>query len=214
MVANGIIAGVGNNTFAPRSTTSAEEAKGYASATREQALVIAVRMVENLKGKTPDVSTTQPSQPTPGPVTPTTAPSGSIDSKPAGYWKCSYSYYSGAILFAGAAYYNFYADGTFKSWDQQAGRYLTGTYSTTGGKVSFTVTSGYVYTLSGMRADDKLSVYNGSTFEYECSSDNDGKYLKIARLGYSAGEKALSNGSVFRETNATEFDNVMKDLGL
>jgi hypothetical protein len=49
MVANGIINGVGNNNFAPKATTDAEEAQNYASATREQALMIAVRMVENLK---------------------------------------------------------------------------------------------------------------------------------------------------------------------
>ncbi len=49
MVANGIINGVGNNKFAPKNITSEEEATGYANATREQALIIAVRMVENLK---------------------------------------------------------------------------------------------------------------------------------------------------------------------
>jgi len=51
MAANGIIAGTGNNMFSPRATTAAEEAALYASATREQALAIAVRMVENLKDK-------------------------------------------------------------------------------------------------------------------------------------------------------------------
>lgn len=49
MVANNIINGVGNNKFAPKNVTSADEANGYANATREQALIIAVRMVENLK---------------------------------------------------------------------------------------------------------------------------------------------------------------------
>lgn len=49
MVANDIIKGTGNNMFSPRATTPEEEAKNYASATREQALIIAVRMVENLK---------------------------------------------------------------------------------------------------------------------------------------------------------------------
>ena len=49
MVANGIITGIGNNMFAPRAITSAEQATGYASATREQALAIAVRMAENLR---------------------------------------------------------------------------------------------------------------------------------------------------------------------
>ncbi len=54
MVSNGIISGMGNNTFAPRNTTTAQEAQHYADATREQALVIAVKMVENLKGKAAD----------------------------------------------------------------------------------------------------------------------------------------------------------------
>ncbi len=49
MAANGIINGVGENKFAPKNVTSEEEATGYANATREQALIIAVRMVENLK---------------------------------------------------------------------------------------------------------------------------------------------------------------------
>ncbi len=49
MAANGIINGIGNNKFAPKNVTSADEANSYANATREQALLIAVRMVENLK---------------------------------------------------------------------------------------------------------------------------------------------------------------------
>ncbi|MDO4552413.1 MAG: S-layer homology domain-containing protein [Bacillota bacterium] len=48
MSANGIINGVGNNLFAPKNVTTAEQAEGYANATREQALLIAVRMVQNL----------------------------------------------------------------------------------------------------------------------------------------------------------------------
>ncbi len=49
MAANGIITGISGNRFAPKNVTSAQEAQGYANATREQALAIAVRMVENLK---------------------------------------------------------------------------------------------------------------------------------------------------------------------
>lgn len=49
MAANQIINGIGQNLFAPANTTSAQEAARYANATREQALAIAVRMVENLK---------------------------------------------------------------------------------------------------------------------------------------------------------------------
>lgn len=49
MAANGIINGMGNNVFAPRNITSADEANHYANATREQAIAIALRMVENLR---------------------------------------------------------------------------------------------------------------------------------------------------------------------
>lgn len=48
MVANGIINGMDNNLFAPKNTTAAEEETKYANATREQALLIAVRMVEKI----------------------------------------------------------------------------------------------------------------------------------------------------------------------
>ena len=49
MAANQIINGIGNNRFAPKAVTEAEKAVGYAQATREQAIVIATRMVSNLK---------------------------------------------------------------------------------------------------------------------------------------------------------------------
>lgn len=49
MAANGILKGTGNNLFSPRPITAAEITANYASATREQVLLIAVRMVENLK---------------------------------------------------------------------------------------------------------------------------------------------------------------------
>lgn len=48
MAANQIITGVGDNRFAPTNLTTAQQANHYANATREQALAIAVRMVENL----------------------------------------------------------------------------------------------------------------------------------------------------------------------
>ena len=48
MAANAIIKGIGDNTFAPRAITSAEEAAGYAQATREQAIAMATRIVKNL----------------------------------------------------------------------------------------------------------------------------------------------------------------------
>ena len=48
MNANGIVNGVGDNKFAPKAVTSAEQAANYAVATREAALAMAVRMVKNL----------------------------------------------------------------------------------------------------------------------------------------------------------------------
>ena len=53
MAANGIIKGMGNDengkpTFAPRDVTESQKAIGYANATRQQALLIAVRMAKNL----------------------------------------------------------------------------------------------------------------------------------------------------------------------
>ena len=51
MAANNIIQGTGNNLFSPRAVTSAEQATNYASATREQAIIIAARIVDNLKDK-------------------------------------------------------------------------------------------------------------------------------------------------------------------
>ena len=48
MATHGIISGVGDNNFAPKAITPAELAANYASATREQALAISVRMTEKL----------------------------------------------------------------------------------------------------------------------------------------------------------------------
>jgi len=49
MVANGVITGADDDAFSPRAVTTEEEAGGLASTTREQALVLALRMVENLR---------------------------------------------------------------------------------------------------------------------------------------------------------------------
>ena len=48
MAANKIIQG-SEGKFMPKAVTDAEKAIGYAQATREQALILATRMVENLK---------------------------------------------------------------------------------------------------------------------------------------------------------------------
>lgn len=49
MAKHGIIKGFDGNRFGPRNSTAAEDAAGYANATREQSLVIAMRSLETLK---------------------------------------------------------------------------------------------------------------------------------------------------------------------
>lgn len=49
MAKHEIIKGVGGNKFAPRNTTAAEDAAGYANATREQSLIISYRSLEKLR---------------------------------------------------------------------------------------------------------------------------------------------------------------------
>ena len=49
MVANNILKGYDGYVFAPKNSTPKQEAEGYANTTREVALAIAVRMIENLK---------------------------------------------------------------------------------------------------------------------------------------------------------------------
>ena len=48
MAANGILKGMEGGTFQPRAVTEEQQAAGYAQATREQAILIAVRLVKNL----------------------------------------------------------------------------------------------------------------------------------------------------------------------
>ena len=49
MASKGIINGTGQNRFSPRAVTEEEKNSGYATATREQALLIAYRMAQKLK---------------------------------------------------------------------------------------------------------------------------------------------------------------------
>ena len=73
MNAKGVINGTGNNMFSPTVTAS-----------RQEALIIAARMVDNLKGKTLDY--TQGATPTPTPTPPPTPPSGGANTGLVGKW--------------------------------------------------------------------------------------------------------------------------------
>ena len=48
MVKHHVINGVGNNLFAPKNTTTAQAAVGYANASREQAILMSLRCYQNL----------------------------------------------------------------------------------------------------------------------------------------------------------------------
>ena len=77
MVKYEIIVGIDKtrNLFAPKNTNSAEEAKGYANATREQALAISIRMFEKFNEiKDGGPVTPKPATPTDKPAPPTAPP--------------------------------------------------------------------------------------------------------------------------------------------
>ena len=48
MVKYGVLNGIGNNLFAPKNTTSRQQAENYANATREQAIAMSLRSFKNL----------------------------------------------------------------------------------------------------------------------------------------------------------------------
>jgi len=58
MAANGIVSGLDTGNFAPRAVTDAHTAGGYATATREQALALSVRLVGSLRQEADPVGDT------------------------------------------------------------------------------------------------------------------------------------------------------------
>ena len=129
MSANNIVGGTGNNNFSPKAASTSEQAISVASATREQSLLIAVRMVENLKdkpvpytqGAAPTPTSTPPTTPTPTPPPATTSPSG--DTSLVGFnWNWMHGPGSSATRLI------FYSNGEFI----QATTWTTATYSSGG----------------------------------------------------------------------------------
>jgi len=179
--ANNIIAGTGNNNFSPRATTAAEEAVNYASATREQAIVIAARMVDNLKGKpvdysqgggttpTPDQKPEPKPEPTPEPTP--QPPSGSIDQNLVSHWTRT----------IGTDFYHFYfrEDGSFSWGKVSIAEYsYKGNYSVSNGKIYFT---NVVFTNA-----DKIFNEPDSYVDYVIEPDSQyGDQLKLDNTGNS-----------------------------
>lgn len=124
MAKYGIIVG-SNNIFAPRNTTSAETAAGYASATREQALAISNRTFEKVDKIQDGGQVEPPAQPSPTPTPTPGQGTGSIKDKLIGEWSRGGVYNSeyvsvsgvdlGAMSIVNGEYYKFNADGTFRS---------------------------------------------------------------------------------------------------
>ena len=189
MVANNIIAGVGNNTFAPKNTTAAEEALGYANATCEQALKIAVYMVENLKDKPLDFQQGAANDPQQlvAPEKPQTPPSsGNVGTGLVGYWRHYYR-----VLYTGSggastymnkyANYSFYENGTFRytSLTMHA-LVVEGKYSVSEGEIHFSDLNIYQINNNAARTIEKKTPVN--TFfsaKYKLETDENGEYLVI-----------------------------------
>jgi len=162
MVAQGVINGTGNNKFSPSVTAS-----------RQEALIIAVRMVENTKGKT--ISFTQSGTPTPTPTpTPTQPPSGY--NSLIGTWAMGNSTKQIRTILSGnygdikafsfnglGACYTFNSDGTYMhilasgSHSLASGNYdymlltvIEGRYSLSGGILTLTNRTGKKYEKTGI----------------------------------------------------------------
>jgi len=186
MTAKGVINGTGNNMFSPGTV-----------ATREQAIIIAVRMVENLKGKTLDY--TQGGTTTPPPTTP--PPSGDSSSGMpqgnsgiVGVWMAMSTRTSGTF-----AHVIFYEDGTFLFAAPAKGLYnfdreqdkadrqgdnFWGTYTFNGNTGTWKYDAASVVNEITLESDGGLKLTSTYSKFYRCASvDNyrfDGSYTSRA----------------------------------
>ena len=181
MVSHKIISGIGNNTFAPKADTPAEQAAGYANATREQALAISLRITENLgdgyAASQIVLAGTQPARPP------------QADGSVVGKWKSGstgyrYNAATGRFEFGlvgTSLEYHFNDDGTFEiitSTGSGSTTRLSGDYTVSGGKIAFT------YKDSKQSSDfehtwEKGNIPPNKSLYYELDSDDTGDYLLI-----------------------------------
>jgi len=189
LVANSILQGTGGNNFSPS-----------ASATREQALIIAARIVDNLKGKLLDYSGG------------TTQPSGNIDSALVGEWyNVAIPYYwinswtSEAVWSVANGVYRFNENGTFEYQFYRTGwmpKY-TGKYSVSGEKIYFTEVTGQEINSSGAVRNMEFNLRNQweVTMDYSFGTDDEGEYLNLYHLQNHRenGINAESDGRKYRK---------------
>ena len=191
-----------NNIFAPRNTTSAETAAGYANATREQALAISNRTFEKVDKIQDGGPVEPPAQPSPTPTptpppkdspTPTPTPPETGETKPsdgslAGVWMglenrwATTGYYTDSIDYMtifddGTVYHNMLIEG-LGGFDKNKSRYeiedLWGTYTFDGSKGVMKIND---YVPDDLVMDEKGNLQKGSSPYYRCHSV-DGLKLK------------------------------------
>jgi len=180
--AKGIILGTGNNMFSPA-----------ANAARQEALTIAVRMVEKLKGESVDYTKGEPPAPTPTPPTPTPIPpSGNTDPALLGSWgsgsltSATYSYATGDLrsLNGSGQMIEFKTDGTFTILKVVHGRYSYYSYEllvNTQYAGNYRVENGIIYLTNVM---SKSENYHDFVLNTDPKETYDWRALPDQRLKY------------------------------
>ena len=115
-------------------------------------------------------------------------PSGSIDSKLTGHWRCETSIYDAMMrsTYVSITDYYFNADGTFSCEDKYPNQYkFEGKYSAADGKVYFTEIKKSTHLIGGGWSD--YTAMDNVLMEYKFGSDSEGEYLLILPLGRSGG---------------------------
>jgi hypothetical protein len=186
-----IIKGV-DGKFMPRATTTAQKASGYATATREQSILMSVRSYEKMDTIKSSKGTTAPAtQPTPAATQPAKpeAESGSIVGKwSTGITGARWDINTGSFRFGAYGVgeeYHFNSDGTFVELITSGlgtAISISGNYTVSGGMLNFT------YKGSKVSSDRGETWTAGKTpspasYHYELGTDSTGDYLMIGLKG-------------------------------
>lgn len=180
-----IIKGVAGNNFAPKNTTTEEEAAGYANATREQALVISNRTYEKVDkiqdGGPVTTTQTQPAQPPQannGSVTGTWV----LGTLSGGTFNAATGKYEGGASGLGQ-YYTFKPDGSYTAlvkWSNTM--FFSGKYSVNNGKLTLTDRVCEESNDDGATWSAKETLPDTSAY-FTAGADDSGKYLLIGEEG-------------------------------